>query len=312
MTKPWNQTAAAVTPLFCRGCIDLVNMSAMVWPKDGKGGCGDDGRSYDSFCIAETHADGAGMTPLPEDRWAASASSRAVVSKNAVAQALRMRQALCNSIADIATADGDDGGLQDACLSGDGTLSPVLLASSLRRSCIKRECMPVLLGAALRNRGMQPLLDAVVDFLPPPPAPVSSSPSPETVALAFKTIFDVKMGQELTYIRVYSGVVIPKQTLYISGSSGDAGAERVSSIFRISADEVQPLEQVDRLETDHCIHLIIHIFPPAFCRRHWGRNWLQNRAHGRHVEQQSKKHPTQRAACATLRVWSSFGAIFKC
>ena len=111
----------------------------------------------------------------------------------------------------------------------------------------------MLLGTALRNRGVQPLLDAIVDFLPAPPEPPCSSPSPDTLALAFKTVFDVKMGQELTYVRVYSGTLAPKQTLHVingssdsssSSSSSSSATERASSIFRISADEVQPLQQV--------------------------------------------------------------------
>ena len=106
----------------------------------------------------------------------------------------------------------------------------------------------MLLGTALRNRGVQPLLDAIVDFLPAPPEPPCSSPSPDTLALAFKTVFDVKMGQELTYVRVYSGTLAPKQTLHVinSSGSGSSATERASSIFRISADEVQPLQQVQR------------------------------------------------------------------
>ena len=108
----------------------------------------------------------------------------------------------------------------------------------------RRHIALVLLGSALRNRGVQPLLDAVVDFLPSPPSPPSSV---ETSALAFKTVFDVKMGQELTYVRVYSGALAPKQSLYVSSSSSSSSSpvtERVSSIFRILADEVQPLQQV--------------------------------------------------------------------
>jgi hypothetical protein len=131
----------------------------------------------------------------------------------------------------------------------------------------------VLLGAALRNTCVQPLLDAVVDFLPPPshsspaspslPPPESSTP-PETVAFAFKTVFDVKMGQELTYVRVYSGTLTPRQALHVSGSGG-ASIERVASIFRILADEVQPLQQVHLPPPKHA-SFALKPFPLAAAR----------------------------------------------
>ena len=135
----------------------------------------------------------------------------------------------------------------------------------------------VVLGAALRNTGVQPLLDAVVDFLPPPPSSTSkpllasSQPhsSPETLAFAFKTVFDVKMGQELTYVRVYSGVLAPRQALYVSNSSSSSGGgssiatERISSIFRILADEVQPLQQVIPLFRSRHLASTSSLFRPA-------------------------------------------------
>ena len=107
------------------------------------------------------------------------------------------------------------------------------------------------LGSALRNKAVRPLLDAVVDFLPPPRsffAPSSFSSSETLAFAAFKTVFDVKMGQELTFVKVYSGALSPKQTSCLSGSGGSSPAtERVSSILRILADQVQPLQHVRSL-----------------------------------------------------------------
>ncbi len=263
----------------------------MLWPPGGG-----DGRTFDTLDIGGAEAQG----------W--SRDARAVVTPEIVAQAVRMRQTLCFSVADAAAAaaaaagdgDDDDGGVGDACISSDGNLSPALLLSSLRRSCCARTCVPgrrraigrtsprpathspaVVVGAALRNTGVQPLLDAVVDFLPPPPSSTPSPPlafshphsSPETLAFAFKTVFDVKMGQELTYVRVYSGMLAPKQALYVStsssSSSGGCGGgnsiatERISSIFRILADEVQPLQQVIPHFSSRPLATTSSLFPPA-------------------------------------------------
>ncbi|HET9957143.1 MAG TPA: GTP-binding protein, partial [Polyangiaceae bacterium] len=91
---------------------------------------------------------------------------------------------------------------------------------SIRRVTLARRGVPVLLGAAFRNKGVQPLLDAVVDYLPAPVdlppcqatdlhgRPVTRAPDPAgpLAALAFKVVHDPHAGQ-LTYVRVYSGTL---------------------------------------------------------------------------------------------------------
>jgi len=94
------------------------------------------------------------------------------------------------------------------------------LRAGLRRATLTRQLVPVLCGAAARNRGVQPLLDAVVDYLPSPldlPAVGAISPQGEALtcipgdeqplaALAFKVVADRHQGK-LVYFRVYSGVM---------------------------------------------------------------------------------------------------------
>jgi elongation factor G len=95
------------------------------------------------------------------------------------------------------------------------------LRGALRRATVSTQLVPVLCGAALRNKGVQPLLDAIVDYLPSPrevPAITGTSPLTQLeesrpssedaplAALAFKIVADPFAGR-LAYVRVYSGVL---------------------------------------------------------------------------------------------------------
>src|SRR6185503_5968420 len=101
------------------------------------------------------------------------------------------------------------------------------LRAALRRATIAGRAVPVLVGAAFKNKGVQPLLDAVVDFLPSP-ADVPGVTGHDTAghpvvrrpedaepfsALAFKIMNDPFVGS-LTYFRVYSGQVTTGATVY--------------------------------------------------------------------------------------------------
>jgi elongation factor G len=148
-----------------------------------------------------------------------------------------------------AAADFDDAILGDF-LDGNEVTAGRLVAA-LRRGTIACSIFPVLLGSALRNKGVQPLLDAVAAFLPSPPeAPpvIGSLPSGERVtipcdpaaplcALAFKVL--AEEGKKLTYLRIYAGTL-------------DAGAvvrnphrnsqERLSRLFRMHAHKRERIE----------------------------------------------------------------------
>ncbi len=123
----------------------------------------------------------------------------------------------------------------------------------LREATLKFELVPVLCGAALRNKGIQSLLDAVVDFLP---APLDIQPvagfnpktgEPETrrsadqeplAALAFKVMTDE--GRKLTYLRVYSGVLRAEQEVY---NSTKGKRERVARLFRMHANKKERIPE---------------------------------------------------------------------
>jgi elongation factor G len=124
----------------------------------------------------------------------------------------------------------------------------------LREATIKFNLAPVLCGAALRNKGIQPLLDAVVNYLPSPlevppvqgfnpetgdPETRNSSDQDPFAALAFKIMTDE--GRKLTYLRVYSGVLKAEQEVY---NSTKGKRERVARLFRMHANKKERVPEV--------------------------------------------------------------------
>ena len=119
-----------------------------------------------------------------------------------------------------AAADVDDA-IASAFLEGQA-LDEAQLKAALRKATIECKIVPVLAGAALRNKGVQPLLDAVCDYLPsplevPPVAgvvPGSEEPTtrpPDDTAPFCALAFKVAMheGRKAVYLRIYSGVLTP-------------------------------------------------------------------------------------------------------
>ncbi|MFA7534862.1 MAG: elongation factor G [Desulfuromonadales bacterium] len=151
-----------------------------------------------------------------------------------------------------AAADFDDGILADF-LDGRAP-APERLIAALRRGVLECRLYPVLLGAALRNKGIQPLLDAVGDFLPSPleapPVParppesreetvhVDCDPQAPLCALAFKVVSDE--GRKLTYLRLYAGRLQPGDTVW---NSVRGAPEKVARLFRMHAHKRERLEQ---------------------------------------------------------------------
>jgi len=124
----------------------------------------------------------------------------------------------------------------------------------LREATLKFDLVPVLCGSALRNKGIQPLLDAVVDYLPAPAdVPPIHGFNPKTEepevrpaseqepfsALAFKIMTDE--GRKLTYVRAYSGVLRAEQEVY---NSTKGKRERVARIFRMHANKKERIPEV--------------------------------------------------------------------
>jgi elongation factor G len=123
----------------------------------------------------------------------------------------------------------------------------------IRQATIKLGLIPVYCGAALRNKGIQPLLDGIVEFLPSPldvppvkginpktrePESRSASVREPLSSLAFKIAMD--QGRRMTYLRVYSGVMKPGSTVY--DSTKDI-KERVARILRMHANKRERIDQ---------------------------------------------------------------------
>jgi len=131
-------------------------------------------------------------------------------------------------------------------------LSEKEIKEAIRRATIEQRLQPVLCGAALKNKGIQPLIDAIVDYLPSPldVPPVKginpltkmeeTRPSDESApfcALAFKVMME--QGRKLTYVRIYSGLLREGQEVY-NASLGRK--ETVSRIFEMHANYKKRLE----------------------------------------------------------------------
>ncbi len=145
-------------------------------------------------------------------------------------------------------------------------LEPAELRASLRRSTIALKLVPVVAGAAFKNKGVQPLLDAVVDYLPSPvdvPPVEGTSPDgtePELrraaddqpfASLAFKIMTDPYVGH-LTYIRVYSGVLKTGQFVY---NSTRKTRERMGRLLRMHANKREEIESVEAGDIAACVGL---------------------------------------------------------
>ena len=161
-------------------------------------------------------------------------------------------------------AEHDDS-LVEKFLNGE-KISADELRASIRRSTIALKLVPVLAGSAFKNKGIQPLLDAVVDYLPSPldvpPVEGTSLDGSEIVlrrasddqpfaALAFKIMSDPFVGH-VTYIRAYSGVL--KSGSYIYNSTKQT-RERVGRLLRMHANKREDIDAIHAGDIAACVGL---------------------------------------------------------
>ena len=202
------------------GIVDLVEMKAKVWPGDAKGDV-TMGAQYET-------------QDIPADMQAKAEEYRAKL------------------LEDVAEANEE---LLEKYLGGE-ELSVAEIKAGIRQLTIASEAYPVLCGSSFKNRGVQPMLDAVVDYLPSPlDVPEveghdvhdaekeitrkADSAEPFS-ALAFKIAVHPFFGR-LTYVRVYSGS-IESGAQVINSTKGKK--ERIGKIFQMHANKENPVEKV--------------------------------------------------------------------
>jgi elongation factor G len=145
-------------------------------------------------------------------------------------------------------ADADDI-LLERYLAGE-VLSEEEIAAAIRKKTQEMDLFPVVCGTALRNKGVQPLLDTIVAYLPPPTKPVKgTTPDGEPrewqvtdavrAALAFKTMHDPYSGQ-LTFLRLYSGSLRTGDMVF---NPRTRQTERVGRLVRMHANKKEDIEE---------------------------------------------------------------------
>ena len=199
------------------GVIDLINMRALTWRGETKIG--------EDYAVEEIPAELAD-------------------------QAQAARHALIELVAD------HDDHMMEAFLTDEESITPELLQDSIRRAVLASKITAVLCGSAFKNKGVQPLLDAVITYLPSPldvPAIMGFKPGDESVmierhpadsdpfaALAYKIAADPHLGR-LTYIRLYSGKLEAGSTV-LNATKGRK--ERIGKIYQMHANKRQEIASV--------------------------------------------------------------------
>ncbi|MGV0342012.1 elongation factor G [Corynebacterium mastitidis] len=196
------------------GVVDLINMQAIVWP--GKVEVG-----------AEPE-----YQEIPADLQE---------------KAEEYREKLLEAVAE------SDEALMEKYFGGE-ELTVKEIKAAIRKMTVNSEIYPVLCGTAYRNKGVQPLLDAVVDYLPTPldvgevhghkvgdeSVELTRKPSDESPlsALAFKIAAHPFFGK-LTFVRVYSGTMEPGEQVL---NSTKEKKERIGKLFQMHANKENPVD----------------------------------------------------------------------
>ncbi|MBQ3851549.1 MAG: elongation factor G, partial [Bacteroidales bacterium] len=197
------------------GLVDLLEMKAYQWNEE------DQGNTYEEIPIPEEMAD----------------------------EVETYRTNLLETVAEM------DETLMEKYFADSDSITREELVAAIRKATLERKVQPVLCGSSFKNKGVQKLLDAIIDYLPSPldmPAITGVNPKNEETeqrpmdvsapfsALAFKIATDPYVGK-LTFIKVYSGELKSGETVF---NAVTGKRERVSKILQMHSNKQQPLDSV--------------------------------------------------------------------
>ncbi|XP_066514618.1 ribosome-releasing factor 2, mitochondrial [Hoplias malabaricus] len=188
------------------GLVDLITKQRMTW--QGKS-CSEDGRVFENRVLQSTD---------DPELWE---------------EANKARGALLEQLADV------DDEFAELLLGeyGDNfdAVPAEKLREAVRRVTLSRKAVPVLCGSSLKNKGVQPLLDAITEYLPAPNErnhDLVRWYKDDLCALAFKVVHDKQRGP-LVFLRIYSGSLKPQSSVYNINRNG---TERISRVLLPFAD----------------------------------------------------------------------------
>ena len=198
------------------GVVDLVEMKAVVWRDETLGS------EYDTV-------------EIPEEL---------------VEKAKEYREKMIEAI-----AESDDGDLFEKFINGEA-ISNAEIRAGIRKATIALKIFPVICGTAFKNKGVQTMLDAVVDYLPSPldvpPVEGGDVDDPEKIlirhasdaepfaALVFKIMTDPYVGQ-LAFFRVYSGTLKSGDSVY---NVAKRRKERIGRLLRMHANKREDIQEI--------------------------------------------------------------------
>jgi elongation factor G len=210
-----------------KGVVDLMAMKAIIWKDETMGA---------EYVVEE----------IPEE-----------LKKKA--------QAFHQILVETVVENDDQDELMHKYVEGETITEPELKAA-LRRATLNLKVFPVICGSAFKNKGVQPLLDAVVDYLPSPlDIPPLRGVNPDTgadetrpaedkapfSALAFKIMTDPFVGQ-LTFIRVYSGHLKTGDSVL---NSGRQKSERIGRLLKMHANKREEINEIFAGDICACVGL---------------------------------------------------------
>ena len=210
-----------------KGVIDLMAMKAIIWNDETMGA---------EYSVEE----------IPEE-----------LKKKA--------QAYHQILVETVVENDDQDELMHKYIEGEA-IGEAELKAALRRATLRMKLFPVICGSAFKNKGVQPLLDAVIDYLPSPlDVPPVKGIDPDTgkeierpaddkapfSALAFKIMTDPFVGQ-LTFIRVYSGHLKQGDSVHISAR---ARSERIGRLLKMHANKREDITEIFAGDICACVGL---------------------------------------------------------